>query len=153
MSAAKANTHLHGVKRTLNFGIKYITEVLGLGIIVTYTDHILMSYASPQCLVEGTEGLNLVPLPAIEQPTIATVLIVVLLFQLNLNEECQTGHARMLCATTSTLQPTSLHLLPCSGRGVEVGGWVGWGGGGGGHANEASLHLDCYFLVAIGHTA
>ena len=49
---------------------------------------ILVSYTSSQCLVEGTVGLNLVPLPTIEHPTTMTVLIVVLLFQLNLCEEC-----------------------------------------------------------------
>ena len=53
-----------------------------------------MSYASPKSLVEVTVGLNLVPLPAIEQPPVVTVLIIVLLFQLNLYEEYQTGHNR-----------------------------------------------------------
>ena len=50
------------------------------------------------------------------------------------------------------------HLHPATNKSAPValfragcgGGWVG---GLGGHANEASLHLDCYFLVAIGHTA
>lgn len=49
---------------------------------------ILVSYTSSQCLVEGTVGLNLVPLPTIEHPTTVAVLIVVLLLQLNLHEEC-----------------------------------------------------------------
>ena len=66
-------------------GIDILPANQNYNYICTCNKHLLVSDASPQCLVEGSVRLYLIPLTATQQVPQMTVLIVVLTLQLHLH--------------------------------------------------------------------